>query len=428
MIMKYKFLNSIPIRTLFLFSFKTLYSFILSLALLLLSACSFQEQSNSLSTPTQSSIQVLGTPAINEIATPETTEIIYTSIPPTPSSVSSDQKPIAQMTHDGVSVEVTWTYADADRIGIEYHVKGVQIPNGYQMYCPVHYASLTDDTGRKEYEPYVWPFPKWPPENFTSLCQRDSNGQDFTITQNYYRELIGDIQAEQLTWKITVGGFDIFTKTGDHTWLPEREPFLFNLTVPMTNGLTMKSAQTMSKNGLTVRLNLVAIYPTYTDAFMCIYYDNSQGWYPDITLTKDENSVQFDDAFRTDVYHKSFPTFMSQFTPERCYRYSFNIPSPEIYGGGFPQSMVLTFNNMTINALDAATEQDYYNALRKVQSIYPDLDFSVNIHNSDPQKYGFGFQINKIPKGMDYATAQQIAEDGFISIVEGPISFEISAP
>jgi hypothetical protein len=368
------------------------------------------------------------TSTIKQTVTPETTENTHLSIPPMPSPVSYDHTTIAQIIHDGVSVEVTWVYADDYRVGIEYHVKGLQIPSGYQMYCPVHSATLTDDSGNKEYEPYVWPYPKWPPENFTSRCQRAPNGQDFIITQNYYRELGGDVRSEQLTWKIDVGGFDIFTKKGDHTWLPDKGPFLFTFTLPITNGLTMKPAQTMSKNGLMVRLDRVAIHPTYTDAFMCIYYDNNQGWYPDITLTKGGNSAQIEDSFRTDVYHKSFPTYMSQFTPERCYRYSFNIPSLDAYGGSVHQSMVLTLNNMTINALDAATQQDYYNALEKVQSIYPDLDFSVDIHNSDLQKYGFGFQINQIPKGMDYATAQKIAEDSFKSIVQGPIRFEISAP
>lgn len=205
------------------------------------------------------------------------------------------------------------------------------------------------------------------------------------------------------------------------------EPFIFNLVVPVTSGLTIKPNQTMSNNGITIRLDRVAVNPTLTDVFMCLFYDDNHEWYPDFTLEKGEDTfeVDLDNSTRTDVAHKYFPTYMSHFTPERCSRYSFNVPSPEIYQGGLTQNMIFTLHSMTINVLDAATQQDYYNALKTVQRVYPDLVFTVDIHDDDPQGYGYGFHVDQIPEGMDYATAQQIAEDAFKTAVPGPISFEI---
>lgn len=410
----------------FLSPFITHFYTTLILIVFSLSSCVPQNSKSAglLNDPVGSSTPILETSVLNQMATPAITDA---PIPTASDLIPSTQDPIAQITHDGVSIDITWVYADADRISIEYKIKGIQIPNGYQMYCPVHLATLTDSTGKK-YDPYDWPFPQQPPENLTYRCQRDQNGEDFTLTQNYFRKVSSDNEIEQLTWDIKVGGFDIFTQDGAHTWLPEKGPFIFNLTVPVTQGLTIEPAQTMSINGLTVRLDRVTVFPTYTDVTTCIFYDNNKEWYPDITFSKGGESVPIDATTRTDVYGKSFPTYQSLFTAERCYRFSFNIASPETYRNSPPQNMAVTFNNMIIDALNPATQQDYLLALKKAQSKYPDLDFSVEIDNADPQKYGFGIQINQIPDGMDYATAQKIAEDSFKSIVQGPLRFEIPIP
>jgi hypothetical protein len=130
-----------------------------------------------------------------------------------------------------------------------------------------------------------------------------------------------------------------------------------------------------------------------------------------------------------DVYHRTFPTYMSQFTTERCYRYSFSLPYQASPNDPSPRQMVISLNKMTINAMDALSQEECNASLQEVQRSYPGLDFSCNINSSDPQGFGpSGISINKMPPGMDQSTAYKIAEESFKSIVEGPFIFTVSVP
>ena len=180
---------------------------------------------------------------------------------------------------------------------------------------------------------------------------------------------------------------------------------------------------------MAVTLNRLVINPTVTDSFLCISYDNHKGWYPDMTLTWEGNIYKADEMStnRMDVYHKSFPTFMSQFTTERCYRYSFFLSYRANSGNQTPRQMVVSLNKMVVNAMDALTQDDCNESLKAAQHSYPELDFSCDINTSEEQS-AVGININELPSGMDQSTALGIAEEGFKSIVEGPFNFMVSVP
>ncbi len=340
------------------------------------------------------------------------------------------QQPVALVvTHEGVSIAVTWVYADSARVGIEYRIQGIKVPDGYHLYCPVSAASLKDDAG-KEYEKYIWPPAEGPSENFEIQCRQTENGDEYIVTQNYYGVTAGHNQSLGLTLSIDLGGFGIYTKNGVMKEFPANGPFVFHFDVPIIGSLTLDSKITQSKNGMTVTLNRLAINPTLTNAYLCISYDNHKGWYPDITLTWEGKIYQADETAtaRMDVYHKTFPTFMSQFTTERCYRYSFFVPyqiNPSVPSS---QQMSITINKMTINAMDALSQDDCAATRKKVQRSYPELNFSCNIDTSDPQGLAAGLNIDNLPLGMDRSTAYGIIEEDFKSIVEGPFIFTVNVP
>ena len=213
------------------------------------------------------------------------------------------------------------------------------------------------------------------------------------------------------------------------TVFPYVGPFTFHFEIPISGSLTIDTNLTQSNNGMVVTLSRMVISPTVTDAFLCISYDNHKGWYPDISISWEGSTYKTDETliYRMDVYHKSFPTYMDQFTTERCYRYSFFLPYQANANNQLRRQMVLSLHKMVINAMDALTQDDCRESLEAAQRTYPELDFSCNIDTSE-QGYSVGININKLPPGMDYSTAIGIADDGFISVVDGPINFIINVP
>lgn len=387
--------------------------------LILLSACSSQ-----LHAPTQTN------PSPTMIQGTETSVADLIPFPAPSNSTFSDRQPVAPVvTHEGVSIAVTWAYADSTRIGIEYRIRGINIPEGYHLYCPVRAVSLKDDSG-KEYEKYTWPPDERPSENFEIQCKQAEIENEYIVTQNYYGAPANLDQLLHLTLSIDLGGFEIYTQNGVMKEFPKIGPFTFHFDVPITSSLTLDPNVTQSKNGMTVTLNRLAINPTVTDVYLCISYDNHKGWYPDITLDWEGKTYKADEtaSARMDVYHKTFPTYMSQFTTERCYRYSFFLPYQENPSESSPRQMVVSLNKMIINAMDALSQEDCTASLQEVQRIYPGLDFSCDIDNSDPQTFSVGININKTPPGMDLSTAYQIAGESLKNIVEGPFTFTVSVP
>ena len=340
-----------------------------------------------------------------------------------------DQQTIAPIvTHEGISIALTWVYADYARIGIEYRIRGVKLPEGYRIYCPVSAVILHDDTGN-EYEKYIWPPPTEPSENFEFHCKQDETGNDYIVTQNYYGAPPDQSQSLALTLDIDLGGFDIFSTNGPTQVFPYFGPYTFNFEIPIIGSLTLEPDLIQSKNGMVVTLSRLVINPAVTDAFLCISYDNHKGWYPDMTLTwqgitysADETSIK-----RTDIYHKTFPTYISQFTTERCYRYSFFLPYQANSMDQSPRQMIISLKKMLIDATDALTQEDCSEALKAAQLSYPDLVFSCDIDTSD-YGIGVGFNIDKLPAGMDFGTAVGIANESLKSMVDGPFDFVVSVP
>jgi hypothetical protein len=373
--------------------------------------------SNTLAEPTATVSQESKTPTVTPNATqgPQTVN-------------ATDSQALAVVTHNGISVTLTWAYADSVRIGLEYRISGLDTPEGFQLYCPVSMVTMKDDTGHV-YDKYVWLSQSPETENLTFHCQKVGN--DFIVTQNYYGVPSNIKKSVGLTFDIYLGGFDLYSKDGTKTVrLPDTGPLEFNYSVPITGSLTLDPGQTTSKNGVTVKLNRLAINPTFTNVYLCISYDNNKGWYPDLNLTWDGLTIKPGDSttFRTDVYQQTFPTYLSQFTSERCFRYSFFFPYQTAEINHTTRKIVVSMNSMTINAMDAATQNDCLEALKAVQQKYPELDFNCDINNSDPSAYGFIIRIIKAPAGMNESLAQKIAEDAFKKVVAGPWQFTVDVP
>lgn len=347
--------------------------------------------------------------------------------------LSISETPFSQITapvvsREGISITLTWVYADSTRIGFEYIIHGVEVPEGYQLYCPVSAVSLRDDKG-KEYEKYIWPPRTGPSDNFEIQC-RQSGVNDYIVDQNYFDVPADHDQSLSLSLNIDLGGFEIYAQNGDMQEFPKNGPFVFDFVVPVAGSLTIDTNETQSKNGLEITLNRVTINPSMADVYFCITYDNHKGWYPELSLTWEGNTFKTDESSFTvmGVYNKTYSTYLSQFTNNRCYRTWFFLHYEANPGKSSSRQMLIIFDKMTINIMDAITQEDCDAATQEFQSQYPGLEFDCKADNSDPTSNKFGLNILSLPPGMDRSTAYAIIENSFKSTVEGPLTFSVNVP
>lgn len=84
-------------------------------------------------------------------------------------------------------------------------------------------------------------------------------------------------------------------------------------------------------------------------------------------------------------------------------------------------------DKLTIDIMQAATQEDCALIKKSIQQSYPDLDFTCLI---DDRHGGYGILVNilQTPAGMSQSDAQKIAESGFLIDIEGPWEFSITLP
>lgn len=300
---------------------------------------------------------------------------------------------------------------------------GVEYPDGFAVLCPVRSMTISISPGNLQdtYLSYGGDT-----EHLVSSCFHQSD-ESFFFTHNFYLPEFEKNTEFDLTVDISVGGMFTTTSNGIRADIPDYGVFHFQHKVLNNGNLTIEHDESIEKNGITIQMNRIEINPSIVNAYICINYENHKGWHPKLSLSFRDNKVNAEPLFkfRTDLADRA--TRSETFTSHRCYRFGMSTDKFEILSN-LPDQVKITVENITTDALEAATQDDCDDAREKVQKSYPDLDFNCFIKDSDDGGYGVFLDIEKIPDGMERIDAQIIAEAGFVNTVNGPWDFSIPIP
>lgn len=151
--------------------------------------------------------------------------VTISTSPPSLNQVLPAQ-PLDTISNQDVRVSLMWVYADRTRLAIEYRVKGNFSPENYNLYCPVNEVKFSDDAGT-QYYPYVWASQTPVLNDNTFQCQTVTQGKEYHIIQTYQRQTAQEVQSINLAVSIHIGGFIVYTPTGEALDLAEYPLFDF---------------------------------------------------------------------------------------------------------------------------------------------------------------------------------------------------------
>jgi hypothetical protein len=333
--------------------------------------------------------------------------------------------PLEILTQNGVTVTLYWTYADHFRIAMAYEVSNVEVPEGFTLYCPVLSMTLNGNPGNLQYS-YVDGYGN--ADDMFTNCSIQADGS-FFVTHNFYLPELADHMEFNVTADIAVGGLPLINENGERANMPDYGVFHFQYTIQNNGGLTIANPEKVTKDGVAITMNRVEINPSFLSAYICLDYENFKEWYLEASLNFRGYKVNSNPVltFRTDIKDIDLSNWFNQFTPHRCFRLVFPINKFQVLSN-LPLEAIVTVEKITVNALPAATQDDCDDVREKVQQVYPDLNFVCEFGNRDESYHELLVKVTKKPAGMDTIEAQQIVEEGFLSVIEGPWSFPILAP
>lgn len=316
-------------------------------------------------------------------------------------------KPLATKTQAGVTVAITWAYADAERVGVEYKVSGVAVPEDYLRLCPVREVNFTEDVvavtlGQNDVR-----------------CVVDASGT-FLVSQSFNRIAGASQNNAKISLDVAVGG--VATIAQPVAGAPAKAPFEiedagvfhFDLDIPVTAGLTITEPQEIKQPSAAAVLQRVEINPSLTRAEICWQLPSAADWLPATVLKAGDEVVQ-GDWFMKDA--KDPKTLAGT---SRCYVYSFPITYDLV---GEAKDFVITTNELRTSVPEVLDSSAISKAQEKLASTASGVDF---VYKTLDQ--GFTLEITQKPIGMTDDQAYRLIADALADVVTGPWTFTVSAP
>ncbi len=341
-------------------------------------------------------------------------------------SKSIEITPLETIIQNDVSVTLSWIYADRFRIGISYEVNGVDIPDGYRLFCPVNSMTInvSPENLQASYTNYG------DSGGLITICSAQNDGS-FFITHNFYLPQTNTDSNTELNVDIdiSIGGVLVTTDTGINASLPDYGVFHFQKTVLNNGDLTIEKNESITRDDMTITLSRVEINPYLVNAYLCMDYENQKMWYPEIFIQPNNSGINILPIrdFRTDMNLEDLTNWFEQFTNHRCFRYTFPLERFASPSNSLNRAKIVV-EKVTVDALQAMSEDDCNTARERVQQSYPDLDFTCLLNDRGDGGYGVFLDIVKIPDGMERFEAQTIAEESFVNFINGPWTFLLSFP
>lgn len=309
----------------------------------------------------------------------------------------------------GVEVSLTWVYADADRIAVEYKIAGIVIPKGYQLFCPIKQVTFSDGSTSQTRRA----------EEFR--CVADSTGT-FMVTQSFDRGFIKKVAGEKVkaTLEVSVGGITTIPRpaigkaTNPPVEIADAGVFHFDLSVPISSGLTLKNPQEVTRQDIRAVLRKVQINPSLTEAEICLQLPSTADWIPEAVLTLGSQEIIGD-------WHLLNPKDPATYASKnRCYAYSF----PVTYDvSATAQQFSIIINQLKTSVPEVLDADMLAKVEQRLQATASGVSFTYQ-----PNDHGFGFEITQKPAGMSDAQAYELISAAFTDQVQGPWRFTVLAP
>jgi hypothetical protein len=322
-------------------------------------------------------------------------------------------------------VRIEWTYRDDQRLGVELSVTNYPLPQGLQTTCPLTQLEVKSHAG-KSLLLYRNP-EEISLDEFYAItrrsrwyCKEQSEGDgfaDYLFSLIYYYG--GDTEFDWNTgaWLRVELGEVIATNSISVMTLANQR----TLDLPLdfgagSNNLTWLPATTLTKNDISVRIERVAMNPSFALLDACIEYQDHHFWRPIAAISYQDQVVYSTEFLPTFPPNPSDRDSILRST-RRCY--SFSIPLD------FPINTVTPFqigiNRVQIMNDDpgVVTMQECEAVKQRVETEHSGLKISCYEFETRGQKQHW-FEILSHPSGMSAQEAYQFVESNFIKEVVGP--------
>lgn len=315
---------------------------------------------------------------------------------------------LATQKRSGIEVSLTWLYVDTERVAVEYRVAGVVIPEGYQLFCPIKQVTFSDGSTSQARRAGEF------------RCVADSAGT-FMVTQSFDRGLIRvDGEKVKATLDVSVGGITTIPRptigkaTKPPVEIADAGVFHFDLSIPVSSGLTLKNPQEVTRQNVRAVLQQVQINPSLTQAEICLQLPSTADWIPEAVLTLGSQEVIGDWRL---LNPKDPATYASQ---NRCYAYSF----PVTYDvSTTAQQFSITINQLKTSVPEVLDADMIAKAKQKLQAAASGVGFAYKQGD-----HGFGFEITQKPVAMSDEQAYKMISEAFSESIGGPWAFTLNVP
>ena len=249
--------------------------------------------------------------------------------------LADEKTPMKAVSADAIEVSIESSYLDADRVTVEYLLKGVsEVPRGNPMWtCPIRKTILMDSQGRGLGSGGTHVY-----------CARTAPGT-YRVVQDFFQPVPLEPRAEmELTLRVvvdldanvlpdgTVGGLDSVGASArnvlddaDSPADPPPQTHVLKFAAAPRGNLTITEPQQVEHNGLQAELRRLEILSAVTRAEICLDLPDAGNWHPEVSLAQGAGQGL---DYNWELLDASDPsTFASS---HRCYRFTF----PFAYRGG----------------------------------------------------------------------------------------------
>lgn len=321
---------------------------------------------------------------------------------------ATPEPPLAMETVGDLKATLVWAYADANRVGMEIHFEG------WKENYFLGGFSLKDDNGVEMNMGYG------------SLASVDDPATHMV-------ELIPDpayMQNSPVSLHLT---FPVFEMQGQNQPTAIAS-FSFDLILPVYQAKTYTFDQTVSANGLEMRLLKAEMTPSYTELTLCFTKPTHGDWSDwmigySAELQVGEGKAQgggggviYDTDFGGYATKGAFPKDLPEDVVGRCTIAGF--PVGDLAKPG-PLTMILTVPELQISMPEGISDDVLNAAVERLRAEGIDMSF---ITSSGSGGGGGGYTFNSKPEGMTDEEAYHRFEEALGFISPGPWVFTVQIP
>ncbi len=342
-----------------------------------------------------------GLPPQNRTETTVQSLAVAPALPTLPAATTTAALPPSfepqRLTQDGVTVTLTWVYADRERLSVEYTLAGLPIPEKYRRDCPVLETRLYDADGNL----------------LTSLSGDEAYclQPEQRVVQTF-RPLPLSPAEDSLAFGLEISLGGVIYPDGrfvdapkEPFTLPTIPPFRFHVRVPLQDGLTFAEAQSVNAAGYEVEVQDVEMYASLTAATVCADLPDTGDWLPVAELHLDGKRVPSDGLT---LLNADDPATYA--AAHRCFRLTFPVGATSSV-----PSLGIVVTHLARSVPELPTPENCRKAQERLQKVHPEIAFECLAEGQ-----GAGIHITQKPAEMSDAQASALAWDAFRESVFGP--------